>query len=55
MGENVAAVEAADRSREALETAGSSRVVPEQGSKRVAPKQGMSDCPVKKAHVRSKM
>jgi hypothetical protein len=44
MGENVAAVEAADRSREALETAGSSRAVPEQGSKRAAPKQGMSDC-----------
>jgi hypothetical protein len=55
MGENVAAVEAASRSREAPETADSSRVVPEQGSKRAAPEQGMSDCPMKKARVRSKM
>jgi hypothetical protein len=37
MRENVAAVEAADRSREAPETAASSRAVPKQGSKRAAP------------------
>jgi hypothetical protein len=55
MGENVVAVEAVDRSREAPETADSSRAVPEQGSKRAAPEQGMSDRPVKKARVRSKM
>jgi hypothetical protein len=55
MGENVAVVEAADRSREAPETADSSRVVPEQGSKRAAPELGMLDRPVKKARVRSKM
>jgi hypothetical protein len=55
MGENVAAVEAADRSREAPEAADSSRAVPEQGSKRAAPEQGMSDRPVKRACVRSKM
>jgi hypothetical protein len=30
-------------------------VIPEQGSKRAAPEQGMSDHPVKKAWVRSKM
>jgi hypothetical protein len=35
--------------------ADSSHAVPEQGSKRVAAKQGMSDCPVKKARVHSKM
>jgi hypothetical protein len=40
MGENVAAVEVIDRSREAPETVDSSRAIPEQG---------MSDCPVKKA------
>jgi hypothetical protein len=55
MGENVAAVEAVDRSREALEMADSSRVVPEQGLKHTAPEQGMSDRPVKTARVRSKM
>jgi hypothetical protein len=55
MGENVVAVEAAVQSREAPETADSSRAVPEQGSKRAAPEQGMSDRPVKKARVRSKM
>jgi hypothetical protein len=55
MGENVAAVEAADRSREAPETANSSRAVPEQGSKRATPEQSMSARPVKKARVRSKM
>jgi hypothetical protein len=55
MGENVAAIEAADRSREAPETVNSSRAVPEQGSKRAAPEQSMSDRPVKKARVRSKM
>jgi hypothetical protein len=55
MGESVAAVEAAGRSGEAPETADSRRDVPEQGSKRAAPKQGMSDRPVKKAWVRSKM
>jgi hypothetical protein len=54
-GENVAAVEAADRSEEAPKTTGSRRVVPEQGSKRTAPEQGMSDRLVKKARVRSKM
>jgi hypothetical protein len=55
MGENVAAVEAADRNREAPETADSSRAVPEQGSKRAALEQGMLDRPVKKARVCSKM
>jgi hypothetical protein len=55
MGENVATVEAAGRSREAPETADSSCAVLEQGSKRAAPKQGMSDRLVKKARVRSKM
>jgi hypothetical protein len=55
MRENVAAVEAVDRSREAPETANSSRAVPELGSKRAAPEQGMSDHPVKKVQVRSKM
>jgi hypothetical protein len=54
-GENVATVEAADRSREAPETTGSRRAAPEQVSKRAAPEQGMSDRPVKKAQVRSKM
>jgi hypothetical protein len=55
MGENVVAVEAVDRSREAPETADSSRAIPEQGSKCATPEQGMSDRPVKKARVRSKM
>jgi hypothetical protein len=55
MGENVVAVEAADQSGEAPETAGSRRAVPEQGSKRTTPEQGMSDHPVKKARVHSKM
>jgi hypothetical protein len=55
MGENVATVEAAGRSGEAPETTDSRRAVPEQGSKRAAPEQGMSDHPVKKARVRSKM
>jgi hypothetical protein len=55
MRENVAAIEAADRSREAPKTADSSRATPEQGSKRAAPGQGTSDRPVKKARVRSKM
>jgi hypothetical protein len=55
MGENVATGEAADRSREAPEMADSRRVVLEQGSKRAAPGQGLSDRPVKKAQVRSKM
>jgi hypothetical protein len=48
MGENVAAVKAADRSREVPEMADSSCVVPEQGSKRAAPEEGMSDRPVKR-------
>jgi hypothetical protein len=55
MGENVAAVEAAGRSGEALEMADLRRAVPEQSSKRTTPEQGMSDCLVKKARVRSKM
>jgi hypothetical protein len=55
MGENVVAVEAADQSGEAPETAGSRRAVPEQGSKRTTPEQGMSDHAVKKARVHSKM
>jgi hypothetical protein len=41
MMENVAAVEAAGRSGEAPEMAGSRRVIPEQGSKHAAPEQGM--------------
>jgi hypothetical protein len=36
MGENVATIEAIDRSREVPEMANSSRAVPEQGSKRAA-------------------
>jgi hypothetical protein len=55
VGENVAAVEVVDRSREAPEMADSSRAVPEQGLKCAVPEQGMSDCLVKKARVRSKM
>jgi hypothetical protein len=55
MGENIAAVQVAGRSGEAPETTCSRCVVPEQGSKRAAPEQGMSDRPVKKARVRSKM
>jgi hypothetical protein len=45
-GERVAAVEAADRSGAAPESA---------GSKRVAPEQGLSGRPTKKPRVRSKM
>jgi hypothetical protein len=37
MGENIAAVEAADRSREVPEMADLRRAVPEQSSKRAAP------------------
>jgi hypothetical protein len=55
MGESVAAAVAAGRGREAPETADSRRAVPEQGSKRAASEQGMSNRPVKKARVRSKM
>jgi hypothetical protein len=55
MGENVAAIEAADRSREAPEMADSSHVVPEQGSKCVTPEQGMSNRSMKRARVHSKM
>jgi hypothetical protein len=55
MGESVAAVEAAGRGGEAPETAGSRCDVPEKGSKCAAPEQGMSDRPMKKARVRSKM
>jgi hypothetical protein len=55
MGENVVAVEVADRSIEAPETTDTSCAVLEQGSKRAVPKQGMSDRPVKRAPVRSKM
>jgi hypothetical protein len=35
--------------------AGPRRTTPEPGSKRVAPEMGLSDRPVKKAWVRSKM
>jgi hypothetical protein len=45
-GENVATLEAADRSGTAPELA---------GSKRTAPKRGSSDRPMKKAQVHSKM
>jgi hypothetical protein len=55
MGENVVTMETADRSRGVPETADSSRAVPGQGSKRAAPEQGMSDRPMKKAQVRSKI
>jgi hypothetical protein len=55
MRENVAAVEAAGRSEEAPKTTGSRCAVLEKGSKRATPKQGMSDRPVKKARVHSKM
>jgi hypothetical protein len=49
IGESVAAIVAAGRGREAPETADSRR------RKRAAPEQGMSNRPVKKARVRSKM
>jgi hypothetical protein len=55
IGESVATVVAARRGREAPETADSRHAVPEQGSKRAAPEQGMSDRPMKKARVHSKM
>jgi hypothetical protein len=55
MGENVAIVEAADRSGEAPETTDLRRAIPKHSSKRAAPEQGMSDHPVKKARVHSKM
>jgi hypothetical protein len=54
-GEHVAAVEAADRSGVAPESAGSKRTTPEQGLKCVAPEPGSSDRPAKKPWVRSKM
>jgi hypothetical protein len=56
MGESAATVEAATRSGVAPETAGPNPAATESvGSKRAAPQQGMSDRPVKKARVRSKM
>jgi hypothetical protein len=66
VGESVVAVEAAGRSGAAPEAAGPKRTAPgpagpkrtapgPAGSKRAAPEQGSSDCPVKKAQVRSKM
>jgi hypothetical protein len=55
MGESGAAAEATGRSGAAPKTAGPRRTVPEQGSKCAAPEQGSSDCPMKKARVRSKM
>jgi hypothetical protein len=55
MGENVAAIEAADRNREAPETTDSRRTVPEQGLKHASSEPGMSDRTVKKSWVRSKM
>jgi hypothetical protein len=54
-GGSVATVEAAGRNGEAPEMVSSRRVVPERGSKRAASEQGISDRPVKKARVRSKM
>jgi hypothetical protein len=54
-GENVAATEAAGHRGATPETVDPRRTVPEQGLKRTAPEQGMSDRPVKKARVRSKM
>jgi hypothetical protein len=54
-GEQVAAVEVADRSGAAPESAGPKRAAFELGSKRVAPEQGLSDHLVKKPRVRSKM
>jgi hypothetical protein len=53
--ESAAATEAASRIRVASESAGSWRAAPEQGSKRAAPELGLSDRPVKKARVHSKM
>jgi hypothetical protein len=55
MGENVAAIETAGRSREAPETVDASRTVLKHSSKHAAPEQDMSDRLVKKARVRSKM
>jgi hypothetical protein len=55
MGESATAVEAAGRSGAVLETADPRCAVPEQGSKRAAREQGLSDRPVKKARVHSKM
>jgi hypothetical protein len=53
--EKAAAIEATGRSGAAPESTGPRRTVPEQGSKRAAPELGLSDRPVKKAQVRSKM
>jgi hypothetical protein len=55
MGESAAAAEAAGRSGAVPETAGPRRAAPEQGSKHTDPEKGLSDRPVKKARVRSKM
>jgi hypothetical protein len=53
--EGAAATEAASRSGAAPMTVGPQRAVPKQGSKRAAPELGLSDRPVKKARVRSRM
>jgi hypothetical protein len=56
MGESVATVEAVGRSEAAPKMTGSQRATPESvGSKHATPQHGMSDRPVKKARVRSKM
>jgi hypothetical protein len=49
------AIDAAGRGGVAPEMEGPRRVAPMQGSKRAAPETGLSDRPVKKALVRSKM
>jgi hypothetical protein len=56
MGESVATVEAVGRSEAAPEMTGSQCATPKSvGLKRATPQQGMSDRPVKKARVHSKM
>jgi hypothetical protein len=52
---SAAATEAAGRSGAAPEMVGPQRAVPEQGSKHAAPELGLTDRPVKKARVRSRM
>jgi hypothetical protein len=53
--EKAAAIEAAGQSGVAPESVGPRRTAPEQGSKGAAPELSLSDHPVKKARVRSKM
>jgi hypothetical protein len=55
-GEGVTTVDAAGRSGAAPETVAPKYAAPETASsKHAAPEQGTSDCPMKRARVRSKM